>query len=337
MLASSYRKLSIEKLVIGSRKSKLALIQTEYIRDQLLAAHPSLSVEIKTFDTKGDQILDKPLSDIGDKGLFTEELERALLSSEIDLAVHSMKDLPSKLNDGLEIGACSKREDPSDVLVLSKHAIETGVLGLDSAKRIASSSLRRKALLKSKYPNLEIVDIRGNLNTRLNKLDDPANDLDGIILAYAGLKRMNLEDRITELLNSDTFPYAVGQGALAVEIASHRDEVKELLEPINSLVDGLVVKGERSFLGTLEGGCQVPIGIFSKLAQQAKPIGDLTAADLESFQVDYLGLVSNLEGSIVLKSTISGKLSDSEQLGRDLAQDLLGQGASEILDSLKAA
>lgn len=294
------------------------------VKEQLENAHSGLEVSIKKIKTQGDKILDVALSKIGDKGLFVKELENALLDESADLAVHSMKDMMTTLPPGLEIAVTSEREDVRDVLCLSKHASDDKK-AWQNIKTIGTSSLRRVAQLKRLYPNIDFVDIRGNLNTRFKKLDDPKNGLDGIILAAAGVKRMGWGDRISVYLDPQEVLPAVGQGALAIEIKSSRDDVKKLINSLNSPQNELIVKGERSYLRTLEGGCQVPVGIYSQIIDESISI----------VTIKYTGIVANLDGSKYLREEIIGELKDSEELGEKLAYKLLDQGAKEILDSLR--
>lgn len=309
--------MTLTKLTIGSRGSKLALVQSNWVKSELERIYPELKVEIKIIQTQGDKILDVALSKIGDKGLFVKELENELLVGTIDLAVHSAKDLETKLPSDLEIACFTKREDIRDVLCFAKHK---NIKTLEEAKVIGTSSLRRVAQLKAKYPHLDFIDIRGNVDTRFKKLDDPNNDYDGIVLAAAGINRLapsvnDFRDRISIYLEPDEILPAVGQGALAIEIASKRSEIKDLLTKLNSRADELVVKGERAFLRKLEGGCQVPVGIYS---------------EPEGTQVKFTGLVASLDGSQIIKDEICGELDDSETLAESLAQKLLDQGAKDI-------
>lgn len=308
----------IQKLTIGSRDSKLALVQTHWVRDQLLKAYPGLEIEIKEIKTQGDKILDTALSKIGDKALFTKELENELLIGSIDLAVHSMKDLPTQLPEGLEICVTSKREDIRDVICFSKYS---GVKSLEEAKVVGTSSLRRKAQLKNKYPHIDFVDIRGNVQTRFRKLEDRANGLDAMVLAAAGLSRLGMQSQIGEYLDPQEILPAVGQGALAVEIKSGRDELRDFLRDLlNSPVDEAIVKAERAFLRKLEGGCQVPIGVNSSLQGEA---------------IQLKGIVASLDGSQILRQEITGPLDQAEELGQQLGEQFLENGAREVLQEIR--
>ncbi len=309
------------RLIIGSRDSKLALIQTEMIRDQLLAIDPSLEIEIIKVKSEGDLILDTPLAQIpqGDvKGLFTKELEHALLAETIDLAVHSMKDLPTSLPAGLEIACTSKREDLRDVVCMSKRALDQGIDHISKAHVVATSSPRRIAQLKRLYPQVKFTDMRGNLATRFRKLDE-STEIDAIVLAAAGLKRQGLEARISQYLDPRQILPAIGQGALAVEIKSTSAKsarLREILAKINSYEDDLIVRGERAFLRTLQGGCSAPVGIYAQLNNQ---------------HLSYTGVVNSIDGQQELRAEINGVLEDAEQLGLKLAEQLLVSGAAGLL------
>lgn len=309
----------IKKLTIGTRDSKLALAQTEWVTNELLRFYPDLEIETIKIKTQGDKILDVALSKIGDKGLFTKELEKELLDGNIDFAVHSMKDLPTKLPEGLEIACTTEREDVRDVVCISNHAKARAIESLDQAHVIASSSLRRQAQIKGLYPEKEFVDIRGNLQTRLEKLNDPKNRIDAIILAAAGLRRLDLENLIDEYLDPQEIFPAVGQGALGIEIKSGNNELKEFLrKALNSPLIEKIIQGERSFLRELEGGCQVPIGIY---------------AEEDEGNIVLQGVICMLDGSDEVCGLIGGELKHAEQLGRELAQMLIIEGADKILET----
>ena len=306
-----------DKLKIGSRESKLALIQTDWVKAKLQEKYPDLEIEVIKIKTQGDKILDTALSKIGDKALFTKELENKLLDETIDLAVHSMKDLPTVLPEGLEICATSEREDVRDVVCYSKYS---GVSSLDQAKTIATSSLRRTAQLKSYFPKAEFIDIRGNLQTRFKKLNDEANGIDALILAAAGIKRLGDKDLIDQYLDPYEVLPAVGQGALAVEIKSNRGELREMIRnAVNDKITEKTIYIEREFLRSLEGGCQVPIGCYSEYSD-----GEFLIT----------GLVSNLDGSEQI--TRSRKSKDHLDLGKNLAQELIEAGAKDLLNSIRA-
>lgn len=304
---------------IVSRKSQLALIQTHWVRDQLQAHFPHFTFEITTMDTQGDRVLDVSLSKIGDKGLFTQELEATMLRGETDFAVHSLKDLPTRLPEGLMLGCITEREDPADALVMHAKNKDKTLATLPEGAVIGTSSLRRLAQLRHHYPHLAFKDIRGNLNTRLRKLDE--GDYDAIILAVAGLQRMDMGDRIHETIPADISLHAVGQGALGIECRTGDSAILELLQVLSHGPTTARCLAERAFLRQLEGGCQVPIGVNTTLA------GD---------QLTLVGMVASLDGQRLLKDTVQGPTDQAEALGDDLAQRLRGMGAQEILDEINA-
>jgi len=308
--------MSRSVLKIGTRGSKLALWQAHWIKTQLSQNIPSLSVEIVVIKTKGDKILDVSLAKVGGKGLFVKEIEEALLDTRIDLAVHSMKDMPADLPEGLCIGPVPKREIPADVLISKRgHLLSE----LEPQARIGTSSLRRAAQLLHAKPDCIIQPLRGNLDTRLKKLE--TTDLDAIVLAAAGVKRLNLEKKITQYLDYDLMLPAVGQGALCIEIRKHDLEIKKIVSKLNHSKTRTVVMGERAFLRTLGGSCQVPVAGFGQI-------------DQNSFTLR--GLVADIEGKIIIKDTITGHKDSSESLGIELAQRLHLMGADKILEKLKA-
>jgi hydroxymethylbilane synthase len=306
----------MKELVISSRDSELALIQSEFVKKELEKFYPNLKVLIKKIKTKGDKILDRSLSKIGDKGLFVKELEMELLESKADIAVHSAKDLETALPEGLEIIAIPPREDFRDILCFSKRCLQEGVRSLETSFRsltLASSSLRRKALFSRYYPQHTCIEIRGNLNTRLEKLDNNEQKIDALILAAAGFKRLasqnqNFKTRVFEFLNPEKFLPAVSQGALAIEARSDRKDLKELLKPLNSKNDEIQVKAERAFLRGLQGGCQVPVGAVSFL---------------EGSQLRIKGFLADPEGLFFIEEEVSGEASLHESLGKELAQKIM--------------
>lgn len=304
---------------IASRGSELALWQSRTVRDRLVEAHPELDPEIIVIRTTGDRILDVPLARIGDRGLFTKEIDEALLDGRADLAVHSLKDVPTRLPDGLTIAAVTERADPRDVLVGPAGQRPT-LADLPAGARIGTSSLRRRAQLKHRRPDLEIVDLRGNLNTRFARLDEGAYD--AILLAAAGVDRLGWSDRISERLDPPEWLPAVGQGALAI-VARHDDiRIARLLEPLHHGPTAICISAERTFLRALEGGCQVPIGALAEISAE---------------QVVLHGLIADLEGEQVLRDRIEGSALDSARLGDALAERLLGRGGGEILRSIRDA
>ncbi len=303
------------RLTIGTRGSKLALWQARWVQRALLAAHADLDVDIHTIKTKGDKILDVPLAKVGGKGLFVKEIEEALLDGRIDMAIHSMKDMPGDIPDGLCIGAVPAREMAEDVFIS-----RTGRLFSELAPGsiIGTSSLRRAAQLSGARPDIEIRSIRGNLDTRLKKLDH--GDFDAIVLAAAGVKRLELAHRITEYLDMETMLPAVGQGALCIEIRRGDDRVEEAIAPLDDADAHLAVTTERAFLNRLEGGCQTPIAAH---------------ATLENGLIQLVGLVADLDGRRQFRQSISGTPDSAVKLGIRLAEQLLDQGAGDILEKLK--
>ncbi|MGB7520413.1 MAG: hydroxymethylbilane synthase, partial [Spirulinaceae cyanobacterium] len=304
---------------IASRKSQLALIQTHWIQAQLQKSFPNIQFEVQTMSTQGDKILDVALSKIGDKGLFTKELEVGILNGSADLAVHSLKDLPTNLPEGLMLGCITERVDPADALVVAEQHKDKQLETLPEGTVIGTSSLRRLAQLKYHFPHLVFKDIRGNLNTRLAKLD--AGEYDAIILAVAGLQRLDMSDRIHQSIPPEISLHAVGQGALGIECREGDTEILQLLQAIEHQPTKERTLAERSFLRELEGGCQVPIGVNSSIA------GD---------NLTLIGLVASLDGKRLVKDSVSGNIQEAENLGKQLAQALRGQGAQEILEEIFA-
>lgn len=299
---------------IGTRGSQLALWQARWVQKTIGRHFPEKSVELEVIKTQGDKILDVPLAKVGGKGLFVKEIEEALLDKRIDLAVHSMKDMPAELPQGLIIGAVPQRENPLDALVTKNHP---SLNKLPKGARVGTSSLRRAAQLLNLRPDLTIVPLRGNLDTRLKKLD--ATDLDAIVLAAAGLHRLGMADHITEYLDPAIVLPAVGQGALCIE---HREEdpiTGPLLSRLDHPQSHIAVASERAFLNRLQGGCQVPIAAH---------------AQIESNQLCLKGVVAQIDGSRVIRSTLTGKNQNAEKIGIELAEALLAQGARAILESI---
>lgn len=291
------------------------MVQSEQVRDLLLRCHPDYHFELVPIKTTGDRILDAPLSKIGDKGLFTKEIEKELLDGSIDLAVHSMKDMPTSLPEGLTIGAVTKRLDPHDVFI-SRDGKKLGDLA--ASDTIATSSLRRRAQLLAFKPGLNIVDIRGNVQSRLKKMNDnPA--ITGIILAYAGLARLDMLDLITEIIPEDIIISAVGQAALAIEIRGKDRRAEEIVAPLNDADSNQAIACERVFLSHLGGGCQVPIAGMAKISGS---------------RIVLRGMVAGLDGREVYHGTLDGDVSEYEAIGRDLAHKLLDDGAKKILEQI---
>jgi hydroxymethylbilane synthase len=302
---------------IGSRKSQLALVQTYWVRDQLQQSYPDLVFEVHTMSTQGDKILDVALAKIGDKGLFTKELELGMLEREIDFAVHSLKDLPTRLPEGLTLAAITKRENPADALVLHEKFQGLTIDKLPEGAIIGTSSLRRLAQLRHKFPHLTFKDVRGNLNTRMAKLD--AGEYDALILAVAGLERLGMSDRIHQILPADVSLHAVGQGALGIECRADDVELISLLKAIEDPETRDRCLAERAFLRDLEGGCQVPIGVNTEIKDD---------------ELTLTGIVASVDGQTIVQDTVSGTTANAEALGTQLAQLLREQGAQEILDQI---
>jgi len=306
------------KVRIGTRGSKLALWQTEFVRRKLSDVYPDVEFEVKVIKTKGDKILDSPLSKIGDKGIFTREIEIELLNREIDIAVHSLKDLPTKLPEGLIIGAVTEREDVRDVLI-SKDNLKLAELPKEAV--IATGSLRRRAQLLHFRSDFKFVDLRGNIDTRFRKFDE--SNWDAMVLAFAGVRRMNYESRIAELISTDIVLPAVGQGAIAIEVREDDVKILDLIRRINHIETELATRSERALLRRLEGGCQVPIGAF---------------AVVNDGKIKISAMISNFDGTFFVRDSIEGFVSnDVEEIGFELAEKLLEQGGARILEEIKRA
>lgn len=301
-------------IIIGTRSSKLALWQADYIARRLREKHPSLIVEEKRMTTQGDRILDAPLAKIGGKGLFTKELETAMLAGEIDIAVHSLKDMPTEVPEGLVITAITERYDPGDAVVSPRYQTLAALL---RGAKVGTSSLRRRAQLLAARPDLTLFDLRGNVNTRLEKLD--AGEYDAIILAAAGLKRLGFGDRITEVLPRALCLPAVGQGALAIEARRDDHEVRKLVDFLRDEAMTDCAAAERAFLETVEGGCQVPVGVY---------------AAVDGDQLSVEAVIASLDGRQRFRDTRTGPRQEARKLGRELANVLLDAGGIEILHGI---
>ena len=306
-----------QKLVIGTRGSKLALWQAQHIAACLRERYPEIAIELKHMVTTGDRILDVPLAKIGGKGLFTKELEVAMLSGEIDLAVHSLKDMPTELPAGLVLAAVTDRVDPGDALISPQYKT---LDNLPAYARVGTSSLRRKAQLLNVRPDLTIVDLRGNLDTRLKKLT--TENLDAILLAVAGLRRLGWDEHITQVLPQDICLPAVGQGALAIEARENDPETLALLAFLNHEPTRQATLAERTFLAEVEGGCQIPIGVY----------GEIKAAGQLSLQA----VIMSPDGQEAVNDAIDGSPADASLLGHTLAVRMLANGGREILAKLFA-
>ncbi|MGB3291617.1 MAG: hydroxymethylbilane synthase [Phormidesmis sp.] len=304
---------------IGSRKSQLALVQTHWVQAELSRAFPDITFEVSTMETQGDKILNVALSKIGDKGLFTQELEDDMLSGDIDFAVHSLKDLPTNLPDGLMLGCITEREDPADALVVHAQHKDKQLDTLPEGAVIGTSSLRRLAQLRHHHPHFQFKDIRGNVNTRLRKLDE--GEYDAIVLAAAGLNRLGMSDRIHQVLPANISLHAVGQGALGIECRTGDSDILSLLKVLEHEPTAQRCYAERAFLRDLEGGCQVPIGVNTLI---------------EGDTLTLTGIVASLDGQQLIRDVVTGSPQTAEEMGRELAQRLRGQGAQAILDEINA-
>jgi len=307
--------MSLKTVRIGTRGSALALKQANWVASKLKTIYPGIEVEIVIIKTKGDKILDVPLAKVGGKGLFVKEIEEGLQRGEIDLAVHSLKDVPTVLPEDLCLGAITEREDPRDALITPNN---TSFSQLPFNARIGTSSLRRQAQLLHYNPHFSILPLRGNVDTRLRKMKE--QNLDAIILASAGLKRMDMIDKVSEFLPTNIMLPAIGQGALGIEI---RKEKKwfDFVAPLNHLPTALATKAERAFLARLEGGCQVPIAAYAVCQED---------------RIEITGLVADIEGKRFFKESFKGPTEAAEELGRELAETLLKQGAKEVLEEVYA-
>ena len=305
------------KLKIASRRSKLAMVQTLWVKEQLERNIPDLEVSIESMATQGDKILDVALAKIGDKGLFTKELEAQMLIGRADIAVHSLKDLPTNLPTGLKLGCITKREDPSDALVVNKKNNCFKLESLPPGSLVGTSSLRRLAQLRYKFPHLKFKDIRGNVITRIEKLD--TGEFDCIILAAAGLKRLGFESRIHQIIPSDISLHAVGQGALGIECKSDDKKIQEILSVLEDKVTSQRCLAERAFLRELEGGCQVPIGVNS---------------NVQNDEICLTGMVASIDGKKLIKDKSIGNINNPEKVGKKLAEKLKLQGADKILTEI---
>ena len=306
-----------DKIVIGSRGSKLALIQANWVKSQLEKDNKEIEFTIEIIKTTGDKITDVPLSKIGSIGLFTKELEDALLDKKIDLVVHSAKDMATEIPDGLEIGAITKREDPRDALISKGNK---SLKDLPQNAKLGTSSLRRKAQVLAYRPDLEILDLRGNLDTRLQKLE--TGDLDAILVAMAGLTRLGCADKATEVIPYDIMLPAVGQGALCIEIRENDEQIKDLLKVVLHYDTRFAVMAERVLLHRLQGGCQIPIGAHAEI--------------IFPVNIKMEAVVCSLDGKTVIRDSVVGKVDDYSVMGLDLANKLLGRGGRQILEDIRA-
>ncbi|OCG41521.1 hydroxymethylbilane synthase [Gilliamella sp. Fer2-1] len=299
---------------IATRKSPLALWQANFVKQQLLAAHPNLTVDLLPMTTKGDVLLDSPLSKIGGKGLFVKQLEQAILNNEADIAVHSIKDIPAEFPEGLALTTICKRDDVRDAFISNKYS---NLDELPNNAVVGTSSLRRQCQLRAKYPHLQIKELRGNVGTRLAKLDN--NEYDAIILAAVGLKRLALDGRIKQYINTSLILPAVGQGAIGIETRTNDKQILDILSVLDDKNSHICIQAERAMNKALQGGCQVPIACYSQLNNNTLLLE---------------GLVGCIDGSNIIKASLTGSLTEAERLGQELANCLLKQGAKTILQEL---
>jgi hydroxymethylbilane synthase len=305
--------MALHKLRIGTRASQLALWQANWVKAELEKKHPGMEVTLTKIKTMGDKILDVPLAQVGGKGLFVKEIEEAMLRGEIDIAVHSMKDVPTEFPEGLGLHCITEREDPRDAV------ISNGVkfADLPTGAKIGTSALRRQAQLLKIRPDLQMVIIRGNVETRMKKLE--TEGLDAVILAAAGLNRLGFAERITELLPAEVSLPAIGQGALGIECDLNNEAVKETIAFFNHTDTSYAVRAERALLKRCEGGCQVPIAAFGEVSGE---------------QMKLTGFIASVDGKRTLKESINGPVHACEHLGCELAERLLRNGGKEILEEV---
>ncbi len=299
---------------IATRKSPLALWQAEHVAARLQLAFPQITTELVTMVTKGDKILDAPLAKVGGKGLFVKELEQGMLENRADIAVHSMKDVPVEFPQGLHLAVILEREDPTDALVSNRYQC---LQDLPSNAKIGTSSLRRQCQIKEKFPQAEILSLRGNVNSRLAKLD--AGEFDAIILASAGLKRLGMAERISQALPTTVSLPAMGQGAIGIECRVDDGEVNAMLQVLHHEVTDICVRAERAMNARLNGGCQVPIGGF---------------AEIQGEQLFMRGLVGSPDGALIYRAEKTGLIQQAQEIGVAIAEDLLSQGADKVLQTL---
>ncbi len=303
-----------KKLIIGTRKSELALWQANFVKREL-ENKCKISVELKKISTKGDKVLDVALSKIGDKGLFTKELENALLANVIDIAVHSLKDMPTELPEGLVLGAVTKRHAAEDVLIAKEKNLT--IEKLPEGAIVATGSLRRKSQLLSLRPDVKVVDLRGNVPTRIEKF--MKSDWDAIILARAGVERLGLTEHISSVIPLYEILPAVGQGALGIEIKEENEFAREIISEINCENTRFAIDAERAFLRKLEGGCQTPVAAYS---------------EVKSNGLYLSGFVGSLDGSITFRKRVRGKMKKAKEIGENLASEMLSAGADKVLEEI---
>ena len=312
--------MALEQLRIASRRSQLAMVQTNWVKAELEKAHPGLAISVEAMATQGDKILDVALAKIGDKGLFTKELEAQMLVGRAEIAVHSLKDLPTNLPDGLMLGCITEREDPADALVVNSKNADYTLETLPEGSIVGTSSLRRLAQLRHHFPHLQFKDVRGNVITRLEKLDSGGYDC--LILAAAGLSRLGFGDRIHQIIPGHISLHAVGQGALGIECVTDNQDVLDIIQVLEHAPTAGRCLAERAFLRELEGGCQVPIGVNSRI---------------DDHELVLTGMVASLDGKRLIRDERRGPLGNPEDVGLKLAADLKSQGAGEILQEIFAS
>ncbi|MFQ6082863.1 MAG: hydroxymethylbilane synthase [Candidatus Aminicenantia bacterium] len=306
----------MKKFRIGTRGSKLALWQANWIKEKIENIFKDIECETVPIKTTGDKFFNVRLFEQSDKGFFTKEIEEALINKKIDIAVHSLKDLPTEIPEELEIGAVTKRETPNDVLISKEKKT---LKDLPKGAKIGTSSLRRKSQLLNFRNDLIIVDLRGNLDTRIRKLN--TTDLDGIVIAYAGVKRLGFEDLISEMISFEIVLPAIGQGALAVEIRKNDEEVYNIVKDLNHKESCQVISAERSFMKRLHGGCQIPVGAYGFINNNILTLE---------------GMISNLDGTRIIRKKVQGKSEEAGLIGIKLAEEILNSGGKEILQDLKS-
>ncbi len=309
--------MALEQLRIASRRSQLAMVQTNWVKQELEETHPTVSISVEAMATQGDKILDVALAKIGDKGLFTKELEAQMLIGRAEIAVHSLKDLPTNLPEGLMLGCITEREDPADALVVNEKNSQYQLDTLPEGAIVGTSSLRRLAQLRHHFPHLVFKDVRGNVITRLEKLD--AGEYDCLILAAAGLSRLGFGNRIHQIIPGEISLHAVGQGALGIECVQNRPDVLEIIKTLEHTPTAQRCLAERALLRELEGGCQVPIGVNTKI---------------ENNNLILTGMVASLDGKKLIRDKKIGAIEKSEEIGVELAKTLKSQGAGEILEEI---
>lgn len=326
------------KIVIGTRGSKLALWQAEWVKSELMKIDPSVHIELNKIKTTGDKITDVPLAKVGGKGLFVKEIEEALLKGTADIAVHSMKDVPTEFPDGLHLEVICKREDPRDAFLTQRRGNIFQIPdfnALPNGAIVGTSSLRRSCQLLNRRPDLKIAQLRGNLDTRIRKLDE--RQYDAIILAVAGVARLGWTDRIADILSPSISLPAIGQGAIGIECRTDDAFINDLIGKLNDEKSALCVRAERAFLKKLEGGCQVPIAAYARIEQASRNTTETARAAGDGFQkvnsemLVMDGLVGSISGDRIIREHSEGAPGDCESIGKTLATVLLAKGADKIL------